>query len=51
MEQDPLLAQHGVAHAFTGRQGGVSQGAFASLNLGLHVGDDPEGVGRTGGEP
>nr|MBO2486365.1 peptidoglycan editing factor PgeF [Bacillota bacterium] len=44
MEQDPLLAQHGVAHGFTGRQGGVSQGVFASLNLGLHVGDDPERV-------
>lgn len=44
IEQDPLLAEQGVAHAFTGRQGGVSRGPFASLNLGLHVGDAPEAV-------
>lgn len=30
----------------TTRMGGVSQGAFASLNLGDHVGDDPERVAR-----
>lgn len=30
----------------TTRLGGVSQGAFASLNLGDHVGDDPERVTR-----
>lgn len=28
----------------TTRAGGVSRGAFATLNLGLHVGDDPEAV-------
>jgi YfiH family protein len=28
----------------TTRRGGVSSGAFASLNLGLHVGDQPEAV-------
>lgn len=28
----------------TTRQGGVSQGPYASLNLGLHVGDDPKHV-------
>ncbi|HEX5365745.1 MAG TPA: peptidoglycan editing factor PgeF [Acidimicrobiales bacterium] len=28
-------------HAVTGRGGGVSSGAYASLNLGLTVGDDP----------
>ncbi|BAS27695.1 multicopper polyphenol oxidase [Limnochorda pilosa] len=33
-----------MAHAFTGRPGGVSRGPYASLNLGLHVGDDPEAV-------
>jgi polyphenol oxidase len=32
----------GAAVAVTTRHGGVSSGAFASLNLGLHVGDDPE---------
>lgn len=31
---------------FTNRTGGASSGAFASLNLGLHVGDDPEAVLR-----
>lgn len=30
----------------TTRQGGVSLGAFASLNLGAHVGDDPASVSR-----
>ena len=29
---------------FTDRSGGVSQGAFASFNLGDHVSDDPEDV-------
>jgi YfiH family protein len=29
---------------FTDRHGGVSQGPFASLNLGLHVDDDPSAV-------
>jgi len=29
---------------FTNRTGGVSTGAFASLNLGLHVGDDSSSV-------
>ena len=28
----------------TTRQGGVSQGRYSSLNLGEHVGDDPEAV-------
>ena len=31
---------------FTNRTGGVSTGAFASLNLGSHVGDNPEHVAR-----
>jgi YfiH family protein len=34
-----------IAHTTT-RQGGVSTGAYASLNLGDHVGDDPETVAR-----
>ena len=34
----------GAAVAVTTRHGGVSEGAHGSLNLGLHVGDDPERV-------
>lgn len=30
-----------VTHGFTTRDGGVSTGSYAALNLGLHVGDDP----------
>ena len=33
-----------VPHAFTTRLGGVSQGYLASLNLGMHRGDDPINV-------
>lgn len=33
-----------VTHGFTTRQGGVSQGRFATLNLGGRWGDDPEAV-------
>ena len=34
----------GVPHGFTTRLGGVSEGAFASLNLGWNRGDKPENV-------
>ena len=34
----------GVRHAFTTRFGGVSEGAFASLNFGSNRGDDPAAV-------
>jgi polyphenol oxidase len=34
----------GVRAAFTTRAGGVSTGAWAGLDLGLHVGDDPDRV-------
>lgn len=34
----------GAHHAFTTRHGGVSKGAFSSLNLGANRGDDPEAV-------
>ncbi len=34
----------GVPHCFTTRLGGVSQGHLASLNIGIHRGDDPEKV-------
>jgi copper oxidase (laccase) domain-containing protein len=40
----PLLAREGVAHGFSTREGGVSAGPFASLNLGGSVGDDPAAV-------
>ena len=35
------LSARGFAHGFTTRVGGVSDGPFASLNLGGAVGDDP----------
>jgi len=37
-------APEGVSAFFTTRHGGVSTGDFASLNLGLHVGDDIDAV-------
>lgn len=42
----PLLLARGAgaAIAFTTRQGGVSSGSFASLNLGFATPDDPAGV-------
>ncbi len=39
-----LLANEPVDALVTSRHGGVSAGPFASLNLGLHVGDEPEAV-------
>jgi hypothetical protein len=42
----PLLRLPGfpAPHAFTTRAGGVSEGPYASLNLGASVGDDPAAV-------
>lgn len=40
----PLLDLPGVRHAFFTRQGGVSEGIYASLNLGPGSRDDPERV-------
>jgi hypothetical protein len=40
----PGLAGPGVDAGVTTRHGGVSTGPYASLNLGLHVGDRPEAV-------
>jgi len=37
-------APSGVGCLVTTRRGGVSQGVFSSLNLGNHVGDNPEAV-------
>lgn len=34
--------QFGIYAGFSGRHGGTSTGNFASLNIGLHVGDDQE---------
>lgn len=40
----PLLALPGVRHAFFTRQGGVSEGIYAGLNVGLGSRDDPQAV-------
>ena len=40
----PLLDVPGVRHAFFTRHGGVSEGIYASLNVGLGSKDDPEAV-------
>ena len=43
--QFELLSAHDlVCHAVTGRHGGVSEGPYAALNVGSHVGDNPEHV-------
>jgi purine-nucleoside/S-methyl-5'-thioadenosine phosphorylase / adenosine deaminase len=39
-----LLSAAGVLHGFSLRNGGVSQGPYASLNTGRGVGDDPAAV-------
>lgn len=39
-----LLATPGVKHGFFSREGGVSKGAFASLNTGFGSGDDQDNV-------
>lgn len=44
LTDEALAARFGVRIAFTGREGGVSGGAFGSLNLGGHVGDSPDAV-------
>ncbi len=40
----PVLQPHPLDVVMTTRTGGVSTGPYASLNLGLHVGDDPRAV-------
>lgn len=40
----PLLEGKNLVHAFTTREGGVSEGSLSSLNLGLGRGDKPEHV-------
>ncbi|CAO0819888.1 polyphenol oxidase [Desulfarculales bacterium] len=39
-----IAGMEGVVHAVTTRHGGVSQGTYASLNLGYSCGDDPAAV-------
>ena len=41
-----VLDGRGVLAGFSTREGGVSGGAYASLNLGDHVGDDPQNVAQ-----
>lgn len=43
-EYSPLLEHFSLTHGVTHRYGGVSEGAFDSFNMGLHVGDAPEAV-------
>jgi len=43
-ELPPLARLDGFVHGVSTRRGGVSRGPFESLNLGLHVGDDPAAV-------
>ena len=40
----PLLDLPGIRHAFFTRQGGVSEGIYASLNVGVGSGDKPAAV-------
>ncbi len=43
-EYSLLLDHFPLTHGVTYRHGGVSEGNFASFNMGLHVGDDAEAV-------
>ena len=43
-EESSLLHDAGLRHGVSGRTGGVSQAPYTSLNLALHVGDDPDAV-------
>ena len=38
------LELNGATVLYTGREGGVSEGPYAELNLGLRTDDDPEAV-------
>ena len=41
LTDEALFGQTGIRIAFTGREGGVGEGSYASLNLGSHVDDHP----------
>ncbi|MEQ8440460.1 MAG: peptidoglycan editing factor PgeF [Alphaproteobacteria bacterium] len=40
------LSEHGIAHGFFTRAGGVSGGMYAGLNIGIGSSDDPENVAQ-----
>lgn len=42
----PLLTRYGFSHGFFTREGGVSEGPYASLSFSAAAGDDPENVRR-----
>lgn len=44
LQSDGFSAAGGVAHGFSTRRGGVSEGMWESLNLGISRGDDPDHV-------
>ena len=44
LTDNALARTLGVRVAFTGREGGVSNGCYGALNLGNHVNDDPAAV-------
>ena len=44
LQSDGFNAAGGVAHGFSTRLGGVSEGMWSSLNLGVNRGDDPDHV-------
>lgn len=44
LQISPALERAGIPHGFTTRLGGVSEGIYASLNLGINRGDDPARV-------
>ena len=44
LEVETLAGIDGVRHGFFGRRGGVSEGVWSSLNVGLRSGDDPERI-------
>lgn len=44
IQAQPLAELPGIRHGFFGRQGGVSEGLYASLNCGFGSGDDPARV-------
>ena len=44
LETQALTRMPGVRHGFFGRKGGVSEGVYDSLNVGLRSGDQPERI-------
>lgn len=41
LQISPRMGETGIPHGFTTRLGGVSEGIYESLNLGINRGDDP----------